>query len=53
MFGDDKPVVQAIMGNHDYYAHLAPRRLFKRELGMSPSTMLTSLRGDFSSASSA
>ena len=24
------------MGNHDYYAHLAPRRLFERELGMSP-----------------
>ena len=36
VFGDDKPVVQAIMGNHDYYAHLAPRRLFERELGMSP-----------------
>ena len=36
VFGDDKPVVQAIMGNHDYYAHLSPRRLFERELGMSP-----------------
>ena len=33
VFGDDKPVVQAIMGNHDYYAHLSPRRLFEREKG--------------------
>lgn len=38
VFGDDKPVVQAIMGNHDYYAHLSPRRLFERETGESPFT---------------
>lgn len=31
-FGDDKPVVQSIMGNHDYYVHPAPRALFEREL---------------------
>lgn len=37
-FGDDKPVVQSIMGNHDYYVHPAPRALFERELGQSPFT---------------
>lgn len=37
-FGDDKPVVQSIMGNHDYYAHPCPRRLFERELHQSPFT---------------
>ena len=37
-FGADKPVVQSIMGNHDYYAHPCPRRLFERELGQSPFT---------------
>ena len=35
-FGDDKPLLLSIMGNHDYYAHIAPRRLFERELGQSP-----------------
>ncbi len=38
VFGDDKPVVQAIMGNHDYYAHPCPRRAFSRGLGQSPFT---------------
>ena len=37
-FSGDKPIVQAIMGNHDYYFHPAPRRLFERELGQKPLT---------------
>ena len=37
-FGEDKPVVLSIMGNHDYYFHPCPRRLFERELGQSPWT---------------
>lgn len=38
VFCDDKPVIQSIMGNHDYYARLRPRALFEQALGQSPFT---------------
>lgn len=37
-FGDKKPLLISVMGNHDYYSKLFARRLFQRELGQNPYT---------------
>ncbi len=44
VFGEKMPVVQSIMGNHDYYGRGTPdncRRLFTRKIGTSPFTHYT------------
>ena len=44
VFGEKMPVVQIIMGNHDYYGRGTPencRRLFTRKIGTSPFTHYT------------
>lgn len=37
-YGDNPPLIQCIMGNHDYYLRPFARRLFERMLGQSPFT---------------
>lgn len=37
-FSDKQPLVISIMGNHDYYSRVFPRRLFEKELGQNPYT---------------
>ncbi len=37
-YGEKQPVVQLIMGNHDYYLRPFARRLFRGETGQSPFT---------------
>lgn len=41
VYGDDKPIIQHIMGNHDYWGNGIPsncRKLFEKKLGQSPWT---------------
>ncbi len=41
VFGDDKPIIQNVMGNHDYWGNGAKnrcRRIFKKNFGKSPWT---------------
>lgn len=37
-FGEEKPLLISVMGNHDYYSKLFARRLFSKELGQNPYT---------------
>lgn len=36
VFGEEMPLVISVMGNHDYYGKFFARRIFEKELGVSP-----------------
>lgn len=36
VFGEEMPLVISVMGNHDYYGNFFARRIFEKELGVSP-----------------